>query len=103
MAIMMLELITPKVIIAGSHSGVRKTTIQVCLISSLKIRGLEDQVFKISPDYLGLSIIKPFLADRLESLMLGLNIDTALTQIHFAYQPRLVKNFLRACKDYCRS
>ncbi|MCP8312594.1 MAG: hypothetical protein L6M37_06570 [Candidatus Methylarchaceae archaeon HK02M1] len=64
----------PKVIIAGPHSGVRKTTIQVGLISSLKMRGLEDQAFKISPDYLGLSIIKPFLADRLESLMLGLNI-----------------------------
>src|SRR2546430_4502164 len=63
----------PRLIIAGTHSGVGKTSVTLGLLRALRRRGLTVQPFKVGPDFLdpGLHTIAADAAGARGSRKLG--------------------------------
>lgn len=73
----------PRIILAGTHSGVGKTTVTIGLLMALKKRGLAVQPYKIGPDYID-SAFHSKIAGRfcrnLDSFMLSQDVLLELFQ-----------------------
>lgn len=71
----------PRILIAGTHSGVGKTTVSSVICAGLVARGLRVQAFKVGPDYLDpthLSRASGREARNLDGFMLSENTLAAL-------------------------
>ena len=69
-----METLIPRIVIAGTHSNVGKTTVMVSLMGLLKERGLKVCSFKCGPDYLDPTYHKRVTGENsinLDSWMMG--------------------------------
>src|SRR5256886_11842094 len=78
---MLDELRTPRLVVAGTATGVGKTTLTAGLIAAFRAKGLTVQSFKVGPDYIApayLAHVSGRPCRNLDSWMLG---EGALQQV----------------------
>lgn len=71
----------PRVVIAGTHSGVGKTTVTLALLSAFKQRGRRIQAFKAGPDFIDPghhTIVTGRPSRNLDGWMLGVDVNRGI-------------------------
>ena len=94
----------PRILLAGTHSGVGKTTVTLGLMAVLKDRGYKVQGFKAGPDYIDTShhtAVTEQYSRNLDTWLMGRNVCLELFERSFARSDIAVIEGVMGLYDGC--